>query len=79
MHLAMVDFISTMAYSLFRYAQNAGMDNITHQYCKNIVKGSFYGTPAMQNIDIGSNTAEDLRNQTYNEQDNTEEAHGDDC
>lgn len=79
MHIAMVDFIGTMSYSLFKYAENAGMSNITHQYCKDIVKGSFYNTPAMPLIDTGDNTAEDLNNKNVHEQDNTTNSQGDDC
>lgn len=78
-HKAMVDFIGQMSYSLFKYAERVGMNNIDHQYCTDIVKGSFYHTPAMEEINTGNSTAEDLRDKTYNEQENTENALGDDC
>src|SRR5690606_30567952 len=79
MHIAMVDFIGTMSYSLYKYAQRAGMTNVTEQYCKDITKGSFYGTPAMNLIDTGSNTPEELNNLNVNEQNNNTNAQGDDC
>lgn len=79
MHIAMVDFIGSMSYSLYQYAQNSGMTNITHQYCKEITKGSFYGTPAMPLIDTGDSSAEELGIKTQNEQNNEPNAQGDDC
>lgn len=66
-------------YSLFQYAQNAGMTNITHQYCKDITKGSFFNTPAMPFIDTGDNTGEELNIKRIDEQNNTPNAKGDDC
>ncbi|MGY0392306.1 hypothetical protein ACW5R3_07115 [Bizionia sp. KMM 8389] len=79
MHIAMVDFIGTMSYSLFKYAENSGMNNITNQYCKDIVKGSFYNTPAMSLINTGDNTPEELNNKCVDEQDNTSNSQGNDC
>ena len=79
MHIAMVDFIGSMSYSLYQYAQNSGMTNITHQYCKEITKGSFYGTPAMPLIGTGASSAEELGIKTQNEQNNEPNAQGDDC
>ncbi|MEO1032607.1 MAG: hypothetical protein AAFX55_14440, partial [Bacteroidota bacterium] len=79
MHIVMVDFINEMAYALFKYAEAVGMENITQQYCNDITKGSFYNTPAMDLINTGDNTAEDLNNIHVNEQDNNENALGDDC
>lgn len=79
MHIAMVDLLGTMAYSLFKYSQHVGMDNITNQYCKDLTNGSFYNTPAMPLIDTGNNTAEGLNTINVNEQDNTTNAQGDDC
>ena len=78
-HIVMVDFISDMAYALFKYAEEVGMDNITQQYCNDITKGSFYNTPAIDLIDTGENTPEELNNMNVNEQDNNENALGDDC
>ncbi len=78
-HVVMVDFIGDMSYALFKYAEKVGMENITQQYCTDIVKGSFYNTPAMDLIDTGDNTPEDLNNMSFNEQDNNENAQGDDC
>ncbi|WP_289044795.1 hypothetical protein [uncultured Olleya sp.] len=80
MHHAMANyFLGTMSYSLYKYAQNAGMTDISHQYCKDITKGSFYNTPSMLLIDTGDNTAEELNNKYTDEQDNTPNAQGDDC
>lgn len=78
-HIVMVDFIGDMSYALFKYAEAVGMDNITQQYCTDIVKGSFYNTPAMDLIDTGENSPEELNNMNVNEQDNNENALGDDC
>lgn len=78
-HMVMVDFIGTMSYSLYKYAQVSGMSNVTHQYCKEITKGSFYNTPAMPLINTGDSTAEELNNKYVHEQNNTSEAKGDDC
>ncbi|WP_040279721.1 hypothetical protein [Psychroserpens damuponensis] len=80
MHESMVILIGTMSYSLYKYAKHKGMDNVTEQYCKEITKGSFYETPsAMQLINTGESTPEQLRDKFINEQDNTTDAKGDDC
>ncbi len=55
------------------------MTNITHQYCKDITKGSFFNTPAMPFIDTGDNTGEELNIKRIDEQNNTPNAKGDDC
>jgi hypothetical protein len=79
-HESMVSLISTMSYALFKYAKHKGMDNVTEQYCKEITKGSFYETPsAMELINTGESTPEQLRDKFINEQDNTTDAKGDDC
>jgi hypothetical protein len=80
MHIAMVDLISKMSYSLYKYAQHTGMNNITEEYCKEITKGSFYNTPsAMDLINTGESTPEELKDKFIDEQNNTTDAQGDDC
>ena len=79
MHVAMIDFIGTMSYSLYKYAQHVGMDNITQDYCKDIIKGGFNSTPAMNLIDTGESTIEELITKFKNEANNTDESQGDDC
>jgi hypothetical protein len=79
MHLVMVDFIGTMAYTLFKYANDNGMENITHQYCKDVTKGIFYGTPAMNIITPDVNLQNDYILKAQNEQNNTSDAKGKDC
>jgi len=79
MHIAMIDFIGTMSYSLYKYAQHVGMDNITQDYCKEIIKGGFNGTLAMNLIDTGEFTIEELITKFTNEANNTDDAQGDDC
>jgi hypothetical protein len=79
MHIAMVDLIGTMSYALYKYALHNNMENVTHQYCKDLTKGSFYNTPAMNLINTENNTPEDLNNLNVNEQNNTTDAKGDDC
>jgi len=55
------------------------MSNITEQYCKDIIKGSFYNTPAMPLINTGHQTPEALNNKFVHERNNTTNAQGDDC
>lgn len=72
----MTKFTSAMAYTLFVYAQEQNMQDVTQEYCKQIIKG----TPAMSLINPGNNTTTDnLIEKFNNEEDNNDEAKGNDC
>ncbi|AXG70572.1 hypothetical protein KORDIASMS9_02812 [Kordia sp. SMS9] len=79
MHIAMVDLIGTMAYALFKYAKNNRMESVTHEYCKDVTKGTFSGTPAMNEITPDVNLQNDYILKAQNEQNNTSDAKGKDC
>jgi len=79
MHISMVDLIGTMAYALFKYAKDNRMGNVTHEYCKDITKGTFSGTPAMNAITPNVNLQNDYILKAENEQNNTSDAKGKDC
>ncbi|MBC8754239.1 hypothetical protein H2O64_06115 [Kordia sp. YSTF-M3] len=79
MHVSMVDLIGTMSYALFQYAKDNRMENVTHQYCKDITKGTFFGTPAMNIITPDINLQNDYILKAQNEQNNTSDAKGNDC
>lgn len=79
MHIAMVDLIGTMAYALFKYAKDNRMGNVTHEYCKDVTKGTFSGTPAMNVITPDANLQNDYILKAQNEQNNTSDAKGKDC
>lgn len=79
MHIAMVDLIGTMSYALFKYAKDNRMENVTYEYCKDITKGTFSGTPAMNVITPDVNLQTDYILKAQNEQNNTSDAKGKDC
>ncbi|QHI35165.1 hypothetical protein IMCC3317_05110 [Kordia antarctica] len=79
MHISMVDLIGTMANALFKYAKDNRMDNVTHEYCKDVTKGTFSGTPAMNIITPDVNLQNGYILKAQNEQNNTANAKGKDC
>jgi len=79
MHVSMVDLIGAMSYALYKYAKDNGMENVTHQYCKDITRGTFFGTPAMNVITPDVNLQNDYILKAQNEQNNTSDAKGNDC
>ena len=79
MHIAMVNLIGSMSYALFKYAKDNRMENVTHQYCKDITKGTFSETPAMNVITPDVNLQNDYILKAQNEQNNTPDAKGKDC
>lgn len=79
MHVSMVDLIGAMSYALYKYTKDNGMENVTHQYCKDITRGTFFGTPAMNVITPDVNLQNDYILKAQNEQNNTSDAKGNDC
>ena len=75
----MVNLIGSMSYALFKYAKDNRMENVTHQYCKDITKGTFSETPAMNVITPDVNLQNDYILKAQNEQNNTPDAKGKDC
>ena len=80
MHIDMTNFTSSMGYALYIYAQDQNMSDVTKEYCKEVMKGSFKGTPAMPLINTGNeNTTNNLIEKFNNEQENNINAKGNDC